>query len=491
MIKRILKILLVTGFIWISGQSFANAGELQTNTSQLQQLIQEKDSLSKALIQNQTALNNLLQQKNNLVTSTKDIQTNLAVLQKQMTAYRKQLTNKSNEIKLYRKNNKALLKGNKAQKNKYNQQLASLQKQFTTINTKITTQKNKITNINTKYTTLKKQLANTNEKITTYKLAITNLKAGVKENAAAIKQLEKLIAKEEAEKQKENDEQDDIEQPITPPEVKPNEPVVELKLDEFNEQSNVLRSYNMGDGYTYYVLNDYEKYRAIITYDNYMIGGYETEVGKQFYDFKIGEQTYAHLQPKFEWTTFSTQIRVKRDNNELFLQFDEHANQTLRAIEWWTTIPAYKEHVQVAQKFISSDKTLVSTIYKDLANEFRVKNGLAPLQEQPSITLAAKGHSDDMAIRNFYDHNTPEGYSPKDRINRYINLATAGNGSYGYGENIAAGYQSYFKAHNGWINSMGHRTNLLNKSFKYIGFGIGYNADSKWGVYYTTNFVYY
>jgi Uncharacterized protein with SCP/PR1 domains len=119
----------------------------------------------------------------------------------------------------------------------------------------------------------------------------------------------------------------------------------------------------------------------------------------------------------------------------------------------------------------------------DLTNVFRLKHGLGALAWHETAAKAARLHSADMAERGYFDHVNPEGEGPFER------MAAAGIGDYrAYGENIAAGYRSAFEAHIGWVNSSGHRKNLLHDRFETLGVGVAYDPDSEYGWYYTQNF---
>lgn len=101
-----------------------------------------------------------------------------------------------------------------------------------------------------------------------------------------------------------------------------------------------------------------------------------------------------------------------------------------------------------------------------LSNQARQANGcnvlLAP---NPLLDLAAQRHSEDMAQRGYFDHVSPEGLDPGDRI------TSTGYRWSRYGENIAAGYPTAERVVEGWMNSPGHRANILNCDFQEIGVG--------------------
>ncbi|MFD9391679.1 sigma-70 family RNA polymerase sigma factor [Streptomyces sp. NPDC060000] len=114
-----------------------------------------------------------------------------------------------------------------------------------------------------------------------------------------------------------------------------------------------------------------------------------------------------------------------------------------------------------------------------LVNEERAKAGCGPLTEDPQLRDSAQGHSDDMAARDFFDHVNPDGADPGQRI------TAAGYRWSTYGENIAKGQQTASSVMTSWMNSEGHRANILNCSFKNIGVGIHDGAGGPW---WTQNF---
>ncbi|WP_068784254.1 CAP domain-containing protein [Paenibacillus phocaensis] len=117
----------------------------------------------------------------------------------------------------------------------------------------------------------------------------------------------------------------------------------------------------------------------------------------------------------------------------------------------------------------------------DLANTFRAAQGVNAVSWSDKAAKSAQLHSEDMVKRNYFDHRSPEGSSAGDR------MKAQGTGALSiWGENIAVGYTDAIDAHYGWVNSMGHRTNMLKSSFKYLGVGVADGGDS--GLYYTQNF---
>ncbi|MFG3514152.1 sigma-70 family RNA polymerase sigma factor [Streptomyces bobili] len=114
-----------------------------------------------------------------------------------------------------------------------------------------------------------------------------------------------------------------------------------------------------------------------------------------------------------------------------------------------------------------------------LVNKERAAAGCGPLTDDAKLRSAALNHSEDMDARDFFDHTNPDGADPGQRI------TAAGYRWSTYGENIAMGQQSAESVMTSWMNSPGHRANILNCDFKNIGVGI---HDGSGGPWWTQNF---
>ena len=114
----------------------------------------------------------------------------------------------------------------------------------------------------------------------------------------------------------------------------------------------------------------------------------------------------------------------------------------------------------------------------DLVNEVRVQNGLQKLSANWQLSRVARYKSQDMHDKKYFSHTSPTYGSPFDMIKSFnITYRSAG-------ENIAQGYKTPQAVMNGWMNSSGHRANILNASYTEI--GVGYVAD---GNYWTQMFI--
>jgi uncharacterized protein YkwD len=100
-----------------------------------------------------------------------------------------------------------------------------------------------------------------------------------------------------------------------------------------------------------------------------------------------------------------------------------------------------------------------------LVNQERTSRGLPPLEADPELTEVARRHSADMFARGYFSHYTPEGKDPFDRMRESgVRFRAAG-------ENLAIAPTLQI-AHNGLMNSPGHRANILRPSFGRVGIGI-------------------
>ncbi len=115
-----------------------------------------------------------------------------------------------------------------------------------------------------------------------------------------------------------------------------------------------------------------------------------------------------------------------------------------------------------------------------LVNEERAKAGLPALEVQTKITAAANIRAKE--IKQKFSHTRPDG------SNFSSVLKSQGVSFSGSGENIAYGQKSPEKVMEGWMNSSGHRANILNKNYKYI--GVGYYQDEKGVKYWVQLFTY-
>jgi uncharacterized protein YkwD len=109
----------------------------------------------------------------------------------------------------------------------------------------------------------------------------------------------------------------------------------------------------------------------------------------------------------------------------------------------------------------------------DLHNNARTKRGLKALCVHPTLTTAARAHSQDMLNKDYASHKSLSGANIKQRLERY-GYTFDGYSYYAIGENIAWGCGSKGapdRIFNWWMSSSNHKSNILNKKFKEVGIG--------------------
>ena len=151
-----------------------------------------------------------------------------------------------------------------------------------------------------------------------------------------------------------------------------------------------------------------------------------------------------------------------------------------------TTKPVAKQPAE-QQPAETSKETTDQAAYKlseyeqqvvDLTNQERAKSGLPALKADLELSKVAREKSLDMQKNNYFSHTSPTYGSPFDMMKQFgITYRAAG-------ENIAMGQRSPEEVVKGWMNSEGHRKNILSSNFTHI--GVGYVAE---GNYWTQQFI--
>lgn len=168
------------------------------------------------------------------------------------------------------------------------------------------------------------------------------------------------------------------------------------------------------------------------------------------------------------------------DQSYVTIFFDKHEGNTVTAVQIISdTLEKQKEN------FYGDGNGELKEGFEfqlfDLTNATRVEHGLQPLTWDDHVKITARDHSADMAMNQYFDHTNLEGESPFDRMEEdQITFRTAG-------ENLAAGQISSIFAHEGLMNSIGHRENILQKDFESLGIGVAFDSNEK--PYFTQNFL--
>lgn len=167
------------------------------------------------------------------------------------------------------------------------------------------------------------------------------------------------------------------------------------------------------------------------------------------------------------------------DNSYVTIFYDKHEDNTVTAIQ---IIDKELEQNKNALYTESSQQLKEGFEYQlfDLTNASRENHGLSILTWDDHVRETAREHSLDMAENKYFDHTNLQGQSPFDRMKEdNIRFITAG-------ENLAYGQFSSIFAHEGLMNSLGHRKNILRENYEFLGVGVAFNNESQ--PYYTENF---
>lgn len=188
------------------------------------------------------------------------------------------------------------------------------------------------------------------------------------------------------------------------------------------------------------------------------LGEPETAIRKGLFNYLIsseGEYDVFHL-----------------DNNFVTFFYDLYDEEKVTAVQ----IIEEQLEINKNQLYTSSSAELISGFewqLFDLTNATRVKHGLSILDWSEQAQHTAQKHSEDMATNNFFDHTNLNGQSPFDRMAEdgitYVLAA----------ENLAYGQPSSIFAHQGLLNSSGHRKNILNGDFSKLGIGVRFNQEDQ------------
>jgi uncharacterized protein YkwD len=127
---------------------------------------------------------------------------------------------------------------------------------------------------------------------------------------------------------------------------------------------------------------------------------------------------------------------------------------------------------------VSTEYADIETAIADLVTEARSEAGCGELERDWRLDKAARLHAEDMAVNDYFDHTSQDGRGPTER-------AAEQGYEGGVGENIAAGYPDAESVMQGWMDSEGHRANILNCDYSVLGVGV---ADRDGTLYWVQNF---
>ena len=119
----------------------------------------------------------------------------------------------------------------------------------------------------------------------------------------------------------------------------------------------------------------------------------------------------------------------------------------------------------------------------DLVNEERMRELLAPVSWCPALARSATAHSQEMAAENYFEHQSLDGREVWDRAR------AEGYDYQTVGENIAVGQRDVAEVMQGWMDSSGHRENIMKPDYTHLGSGVATgDFEGEQSIYWTQNF---
>lgn len=236
--------------------------------------------------------------------------------------------------------------------------------------------------------------------------------------------------------------------------------ISELK-ENFGEPSRIEKSiYNLD----WYIYNkDYSRFIMVAIKDNIVVGYYTNTKGFVLND----EIKYDTI---YDNESDDKQIKIYKDSNN-----DNKIYAVLVVL-----LPYQNEEIDNSQKFLD----VQAKENFDILNTFRTNYGIPILEWDNLLVQSSQSHCIDMAEKGYFAHNSLDGTTHKDRI-----LATGIQDTVAWGENIVAGRELAVDTFNLWVNSLGHRVNMLRENFTHVGISSIYKEGSIYNYYSGQNFV--
>lgn len=175
------------------------------------------------------------------------------------------------------------------------------------------------------------------------------------------------------------------------------------------------------------------------------------------------------------------EIEWDKDTKTIYIHsVDVKKNEPIKEQEY--NNQAEEKEVIENKENVEEDVNALEMKVLELINEERSKEGLKALKWDDKLAEIARKHSCDMAENNYFDHTNLKGETPFNRMKKAgINYRTGG-------ENIAAGGNTAEKTVEQWMNSEGHRNNIMNSAYNKVGVGLCINNNSAYGYYWTQVF---
>jgi uncharacterized YkwD family protein len=220
-------------------------------------------------------------------------------------------------------------------------------------------------------------------------------------------------------------------------------------MDTGRNDNDDNENMNISASYTSIPSNEYPHTRAILIQD--------------------AKYNFVQMDPRqaAEW-----QARLQQQLNQQRRQYTLVPNQTQRPTQQQTQ-PRQQTPTQQQQAPVSAGISQYAQQVIELTNKERARAGLPALKADAQLSAVAQKKSQDMQQNHYFSHTSPTYGSPFDMMRDFgITYKTAG-------ENIAQGQRTPQEVVTAWMNSPGHRANILNQQFTHIGVGFE-QAGNHW-----------
>ncbi|KIH70977.1 CAP-associated domain-containing protein [Salinicoccus roseus] len=238
------------------------------------------------------------------------------------------------------------------------------------------------------------------------------------------------------------------------------------------------------------VEEDYGRFRMVLVNDGLVTGAYTNSDDVSIDNINIEGMDRESVREAYgepEESIKKGWKRLRVDSNEyavydlkdryVYFFYDLHEDDKVNG-----TLVVMKEEVEAGKELYNHPEAADnSRMNHVLVNATRYEYGVKPLEAYEEAGMAAQGHSEDMAENNYFNHDSPDGETLKDRVDE------AGVKYRMAGENIAMGHTSPIFSHHSLMNSMEHRVNTLKPTFTHLGTGTAYNDEDI--PYYTENYI--
>ncbi|WP_175286912.1 CAP-associated domain-containing protein [Salinicoccus roseus] len=238
------------------------------------------------------------------------------------------------------------------------------------------------------------------------------------------------------------------------------------------------------------VEEDYGRFRMVLVNDGLVTGAYTNSDDVSIDNINIEGMDRESVREAYgepEESIKKGWKRLRVDSNEyavydlkdryVYFFYDLHEEDKVNG-----TLVVMKEEVEAGKELYNHPEAADnSRMNHVLVNATRYEYGVKPLETYEEAGMAAQGHSEDMAENNYFNHDSPDGETLKDRVEE------AGVQYRMAGENIAMGHTSPIFSHHSLMNSMEHRVNTLKPAFTHLGTGTAYNDEDI--PYYTENYI--